>query len=178
MNCGGFSFVSTIKVGLLSSHPKPLICDMGASYFSDEYSNFFPRIQATYLFAWAFRLNCLFYWWFQATAEKLKCQKEAEQTAMTIELANRLVGGLASENVRWAESVADFKEQEKTLPGDVLLTTAFVSYMGCFTRKYRDNLMNGKWLPFLKGQSVCSRWRKKWFLSSRDIKLFYWRYWK
>ena len=79
---------------------------------------------------------------------------------MTIELANRLVGGLASENVRWAESVADFKEQEKTLPGDVLLTTAFVSYMGCFTRKYRDNLMNGKWLPFLKGQSVCSRCRK------------------
>lgn len=91
----------------------------------------------------------------KATAEKLKCQKEAEQTAMTIELANRLVGGLASENVRWAESVANFKEQEKTLPGDVLLTTAFVSYMGCFTRKYRDNLMNEKWLPFLKGQSVC-----------------------
>lgn len=93
--------------------------------------------------------------YFQATAEKLKCQKEAEQTAMTIELANRLVGGLASENVRWAESVANFKEQEKTLPGDVLLTTAFVSYMGCFTRKYRDNLMNEKWLPFLKSQSVC-----------------------
>ena len=91
---------------------------------------------------------------FKATAEKLKCQQEAEQTAMTIELANRLVGGLASENVRWAESVANFKEQEKTLPGDVLLTTAFVSYMGCFTRKYRDNLMNGKWLPFLKGLSV------------------------
>ncbi|XP_058960986.2 dynein beta chain, ciliary-like [Pocillopora verrucosa] len=90
----------------------------------------------------------------RATAEKLKCQQEAEQTAMTIELANRLVGGLASENVRWAESVANFKEQEKTLPGDVLLTTAFVSYVGCFTRKYRDNLMHEKWLPFLKGQSV------------------------
>ena len=78
---------------------------------------------------------------------------------MTIELANRLVGGLASENVRWAESVANFKEQEKTLPGDVLLTTAFVSYVGCFTRKYRDNLMHEKWLPFLKGQSVRNKKR-------------------
>ena len=87
----------------------------------------------------------------------MKCQQEAEQTAMTIELANRLVGGLASENVRWAESVANFKEQEKTLPGDVLLTTAFVSYVGCFTRKYRDNLMHEKWLPFLKGQSVSNK---------------------
>lgn len=100
------------------------------------------------------RINVKYVICFKATAEKLKCQQEAEQTAMTIELANRLVGGLASENVRWAESVANFKEQEKTLPGDVLLTTAFVSYVGCFTRKYRDNLMFEKWLPFLKGQSV------------------------
>ena len=90
----------------------------------------------------------------RATSEKLKCQQEAESTAKTIELANRLVGGLASENVRWGESVKSFKEQEATLPGDVLLTTAFVSYHGCFTRRYRDNLMNDKWLVFLNAQDV------------------------
>jgi dynein heavy chain len=65
----------------------------------------------------------------KATAEKLKCQEEAEMTAKTIELANRLVGGLASENIRWADAVENFKLQEKTLPGDVLMTTAFVSYV-------------------------------------------------
>ena len=58
-------------------------------------------------------------------------------TGKTIELANRLVGGLASENVRWAEAVQGFKEQEKTLPGDTLLITAFISYVGCFTKRYR-----------------------------------------
>lgn len=42
----------------------------------------------------------------QATSEKLKCQQEADATNSTIALANRLVGGLASENVRWADSVA------------------------------------------------------------------------
>lgn len=42
----------------------------------------------------------------KATAEKLRCQQEADATTRTIELANRLVGGLASENVRWAEAVA------------------------------------------------------------------------
>jgi len=47
----------------------------------------------------------------KATADKLKCQQEAEATTLTINLANRLVGGLASENVRWAEAVAGFKEQ-------------------------------------------------------------------
>lgn len=40
-----------------------------------------------------------------ALAEKQKCQDEADATAMTIDLANRLVNGLASEKVRWAETV-------------------------------------------------------------------------
>lgn len=41
-----------------------------------------------------------------ALSAKLKCQAEADATALTINLANRLVGGLASENVRWRQSVA------------------------------------------------------------------------
>ncbi|OCT60754.1 dynein heavy chain 9, axonemal isoform X2 [Xenopus laevis] len=85
----------------------------------------------------------------KATADKLKCQQEAEATALTISLANRLVGGLASENVRWAEAVRNFKLQESTLCGDVLLITAFVSYLGYFTRKYRQDLMDRMWKPYL-----------------------------
>uniref|UniRef100_A0A803V436 Dynein axonemal heavy chain 17 n=1 Tax=Ficedula albicollis TaxID=59894 RepID=A0A803V436_FICAL len=85
----------------------------------------------------------------QATSDKLKCQQEAEATACTITLANRLVGGLASENVRWAEAVKDLKEQQSTLCGDVLLSTAFVSYLGYFTSKYRQDLLDGIWRPYL-----------------------------
>ena len=51
----------------------------------------------------------------KATAAKLKCQQEADATATTISLANRLVGGLASEKVRWGESVTKMKEDEKML---------------------------------------------------------------
>uniref|UniRef100_A0A1I8JH23 DHC_N2 domain-containing protein n=1 Tax=Macrostomum lignano TaxID=282301 RepID=A0A1I8JH23_9PLAT len=87
----------------------------------------------------------------KATADKLKCQQEADLTYKTIELANRLVGGLASENIRWANQVKLYKEQEKTLPGDVLITAAFLSYVGCFTKQYRMDLMEQMWLPFLKG---------------------------
>ncbi|XP_063817028.1 dynein axonemal heavy chain 9 isoform X3 [Pseudophryne corroboree] len=85
----------------------------------------------------------------KATADKLKCQQEADATALTISLANRLVGGLASENVRWAEAVRSFKLQERTLCGDVLLITAFVSYLGYFTKKYRQDLMDKTWKPYL-----------------------------
>nr|XP_054501017.1 dynein axonemal heavy chain 17 [Agelaius phoeniceus] len=90
----------------------------------------------------------------KATAEKIKCQQEADETNKVINLANRLVGGLASENVRWAESVEDLKEQEKTLCGDVLLVSAFVSYIGYFTKKYRAELLEKHWVPFLQAQKV------------------------
>lgn len=86
----------------------------------------------------------------KATADKLRCQKEADATQATIQLANRLVGGLASENVRWAQAVADFMMQGTTLPGDILLVTAFISYVGCFTKQFRLDLMNKMWLTYLR----------------------------
>ena len=41
-----------------------------------------------------------------------------------------------------------------TVPGDVLIVTAFLSYMGSFTRKYRTDLMYDNWLPFLESLEV------------------------
>ncbi|XP_029978186.1 dynein axonemal heavy chain 9 [Sphaeramia orbicularis] len=90
----------------------------------------------------------------KATADKLKCQQEAESTAHIISLANRLVGGLASENVRWAEAVENFKKQERSLCGDVLLITAFISYLGYFTKHYRIQLMDNLWRPYLSQLKV------------------------
>ncbi|GAB1297122.1 Dynein axonemal heavy chain 17 [Apodemus speciosus] len=85
----------------------------------------------------------------KATAEKIKCQQEADATNRVISLANRLVGGLASENVRWAESVENYRSQGITLCGDVLLISAFVSYVGYFTKKYRNELMEKFWIPYI-----------------------------
>jgi len=85
----------------------------------------------------------------EATNAKLRCEAEAQQTAYIINLANRLVGGLASEKIRWSESVSNFHIQENNLPGNVLLVTAFVSYVGCFTSRYRSDLLK-KWIPKLE----------------------------
>ena len=41
-------------------------------------------------------------------------------------------------------------QQGATLPGDVLLITAFISYVGCFTKQFRLDLLNKHWLPFLR----------------------------
>ena len=45
-------------------------------------------------------------------------------------------------------------QQGTTLPGDVLLVTAFISYVGCFTKQYRLDLLNKMWLPFLRTLEV------------------------
>uniref|UniRef100_A0A665X1X3 Dynein, axonemal, heavy chain 9 n=1 Tax=Echeneis naucrates TaxID=173247 RepID=A0A665X1X3_ECHNA len=85
----------------------------------------------------------------KAIADKLKCQQEAESTAHIISLANRMVGGLASEKVRWAEAVENYRKQGTTLCGDVLLITAFITYLGYFTKHYRTHLMDNTWRPYL-----------------------------
>ncbi|KXS10801.1 hypothetical protein M427DRAFT_103173 [Gonapodya prolifera JEL478] len=86
----------------------------------------------------------------KATNDKLRCEQEAKSTQDTIVLANRLVGGLGSEKIRWSEAVGKFKEQEKTLPGDVLVAASFVSYVGSFNKKYRQELLDDKWFPWLR----------------------------
>merc|ERR1719336_2218670 len=42
------------------------------------------------------------------------------------------------------------KQQAQMLPGDVLLVACIISYLGCFTKPYRTELMDKKWLPYLK----------------------------
>ncbi len=69
-------------------------------------------------------------------------------------LHHRLVGGLASEKIRWAESVNKFKENENALAGDVLITASYLSYVGCFGRSYRTEMLDNKWLQFLKTLEV------------------------
>ncbi|XP_048655651.1 dynein axonemal heavy chain 11 isoform X1 [Marmota marmota marmota] len=86
----------------------------------------------------------------KAIAEKVRCQEEVNQTNKTIELANRLVKELESEKIRWGQNIKSFEAQEKTLCGDVLLTAAFVSYVGPFTKQYRQELVHCKWVPFLQ----------------------------
>lgn len=47
-----------------------------------------------------------------------------------------------------------FMQQSTTLPGDVLLITAFISYVGCFTKHYRQELLHKIWTPFVKTLDV------------------------
>ncbi|KAM4735000.1 dynein axonemal heavy chain 11 [Anableps anableps] len=90
----------------------------------------------------------------RATAEKISCKEEVTRTTQTVELANRLVKGLMGERERWSQAIVQYEKQQKTLCGDVLLTSAFISYLGYFTSQYRVELFKNSWIPFLQSQKV------------------------
>ena len=85
-------------------------------------------------------------------ANKVKAEAEATvaKGESKLDLANRLINALASENVRWKQSIIDLVHERDLLIGDVLVAASFISYVGPFTKEYRDKLLEDEWLPFMR----------------------------
>ena len=74
----------------------------------------------------------------KAIASKNAALAEADRCARRLNLAQRLVKALGSENERWDKAIKDLDVDIKLLVGDVLIASAFVSYAGPFNKKFRD----------------------------------------
>ncbi|XP_014276767.1 dynein axonemal heavy chain 2 isoform X2 [Halyomorpha halys] len=93
----------------------------------------------------------------KAYDEKMK-QKEilrlrAEELENKLDRASKLVEGLLGEKERWELTILELEEAFDLLLGDVLLGTAFTSYVGPFLSSYRDELVN-TWISKAKSMSV------------------------
>ena len=64
------------------------------------------------------------------------------------------MNALGSEGDRWTESIKGMKVQTELIVGDVLMASAFISYVGCFNKKYRDLLINKKFAPFFLFEKI------------------------
>ncbi|CAH8499452.1 unnamed protein product [Schistosoma intercalatum] len=85
--------------------------------------------------------------------QKEELRKKAEHTEKMLDRASKLVSGLAGEKLRWEASVADLLRKIDLLPGDCLLASAFLSYMGPFLSEYREKLITN-WLELIRTESV------------------------
>ena len=83
----------------------------------------------------------------EAVAAKKGVEDEAQSLQDQLGLANRLTGGLADENKRWAENVLTLKDERFTMIGNALLASAFVSYIGPFNYIFRARLWRDEWIP-------------------------------
>ena len=84
----------------------------------------------------------------EATEAKNKAIAEADFYAKKLHLAQRLVKALGSEKSRWSESITMIKDKLDVIVGDVLLASAFISYTGPFTKKFRKEIMNEEFMTF------------------------------
>lgn len=82
----------------------------------------------------------------EAVAKKKAVEDDANQLALNLSLANRLVNGLADENIRWTLNVKQFENEKLTMIGNALVSAAFVSYIGPFNSSFRVNLWKTEWL--------------------------------
>jgi dynein heavy chain len=82
-----------------------------------------------------------------AMDKKKEIEAKAKKTKDKAALAERLVGGLADENVRWGKTIKELTEKAQLLVGDVLAAAAFVSYIGPFSKVFRERIVGETWLP-------------------------------
>ncbi|XP_071059360.1 dynein axonemal heavy chain 1-like [Pseudochaenichthys georgianus] len=67
--------------------------------------------------------------------------------------ADKLIGGLADEKVRWKETVLNLEYMVNNVAGDVLLSAGYLAYLGPFTGEYRA-AMAEEWLQCFKKLNV------------------------
>ena len=90
----------------------------------------------------------------KAMEEKNNAIAAAEKCEKKMNLAQRLVGALGSELDRWSQSIIDLTEYLKVIIGDVLLASAFVSYVGPFNKKFRDKIIYDNFIHFFKENNI------------------------
>mmetsp|Transcript_7681 Transcript_7681/g.7100 ORF Transcript_7681/g.7100 Transcript_7681/m.7100 type:complete len:134 (+) Transcript_7681:1534-1935(+) len=83
-----------------------------------------------------------------AMDQKTQAEEAANRCARRMNLAQRLVNALGSESVRWSQSIVELGEKLSVVIGDVLLASAFVSYVGPFNKKFRDIITNDRFMDF------------------------------
>jgi dynein heavy chain len=90
----------------------------------------------------------------EANAIKEAAIAESDACQRKLDLAQRLVNALSSEKVRWAENIEKLKASVAPLVGDVILAAAFVSYIGPFTKVYRQELIEVEWVPWIQNANI------------------------
>ena len=89
-----------------------------------------------------------------ATSEMTNAENIANKTQLRLTLSDRLMQSLSDEEVRWANEVEVLSESESVMLGNVLMSAAFVSYIGVFNMKYRQQLLRTHWMPDVQERRI------------------------
>jgi dynein heavy chain len=89
----------------------------------------------------------------EALAKKNKLESDVQVCANRLDRAQRLIGGLGGEKVRWGEAATKLQNMYDNIVGDVLLSAAMIAYLGAFTSAYREEAI-AEWSASLRGKGI------------------------
>merc|ERR1719436_2348669 len=89
----------------------------------------------------------------KAMAEKNALMADAAKCQNKLDMAQRLVNALSANGVIWEQTVQRAAEELVYIPGDTLIACSFASYVGVFTRHYREGCVE-EFMDFLTKKGV------------------------
>ena len=89
----------------------------------------------------------------KAMADKDAVMAEAQKCQNKLDMAQRLINALSANGVIWEQTVLTVEDDLEVMPGEVLVACAFASYLGVFTRDYREECVQ-LFVKFLKSKNV------------------------
>eukprot|EP00760_Papus_ankaliazontas_P013352 PhM_4_TR15700/c3_g1_i1/m.85000/K10408/DNAH; dynein heavy chain, axonemal len=89
-----------------------------------------------------------------AMEKKKEIEAKAKKTKDKAALAERLVGGLSGEKKRWGETIDMLTKKNTLLVGDVLAASAFVSYIGPFSKAFRERIVAESWMTDVVARGI------------------------
>ena len=92
----------------------------------------------------------------KAMDEKNAAESEANRCAKRLDSANRLVNALGSESERWNNAIVQLGQDLDYVTGDVLLASAFVSYVGPFSKQFREIILDDNFVKYFKENKLPS----------------------
>ncbi|XP_012272400.1 dynein heavy chain 10, axonemal [Orussus abietinus] len=80
-----------------------------------------------------------------AMSERQRLQEETDILQRRLIAADKLIGGLSSENVRWEKDLENLHEEMEKIIGNCLLSAGFLSYNGPFSYEFRIEMVYNDW---------------------------------
>ncbi|XP_036367019.1 dynein heavy chain 1, axonemal-like isoform X1 [Octopus sinensis] len=77
--------------------------------------------------------------------KKKDLEEKCEQCQARLVRADKLIGGLADEKNRWKASALRYEKIQDNMVGDVMVSAAYIAYLGTFTGEYRA-AMYSSWI--------------------------------
>merc|ERR1719235_2972742 len=85
--------------------------------------------------------------------EKDETVAQAKKMSDKLDMAKRLINALSANGVIWEQTVQTVGEELGFIPGDTVIACAYASYVGIFTRDYREECLE-KYMKYLRKNEV------------------------